>query len=73
MGYIMPKISLLKNSSGFVSPTARDKGVHTFPKGICLKENEIMRLVFELRYEDLTVQQVSHFIKGTLKILIYYQ
>ena len=48
LGYIIPKPSFLKNSSGTTTRSLGDKGVHTFPKGICLKVNVIARLEFEL-------------------------
>ena len=46
MGYLMPKASLLKNSSSTTYPFAGDKGVNTFPKGISPKENIIAWLKF---------------------------
>ena len=49
MGYLMPKLSLEKNSSGTIQPTAgKEKGVYTFPKGICLKVNKIRWLEIKL-------------------------
>ena len=42
-----------------------DKGVHTFPKGICLKVNVIARLEFELAYYDSAVQRFNHYTMRT--------
>ena len=44
-----------------------DKGFHSFPKDISSKMNVIERLEFELTYDDVIVQQVSH--DGTLHLL----
>ena len=38
-----------------------DKGVHTFPKSICLKVNVIARVDFELAYYDSAVHRVNHY------------
>ena len=38
-----------------------DKGVHTFPKGICLKVNIIARLEYELAYYDSAVYRFNHY------------
>ena len=35
-------------------------GVHTFPKGICLKVNAIALLEFEFAYHDSVVQYFNH-------------
>ena len=39
VGYLMPKPSSEKNSSGaiYLTHSWEDKGFHTFPKGICQK------------------------------------
>ena len=39
--------------------------VHIFPKGICPKENVIVRLEFELAYYDSALQCFSHYITST--------
>ena len=49
MGYLMPKPSLLKNTSDNIHSWG-DKGFHAFRKGISLKVNIIARLVIELYY-----------------------
>ena len=38
----------------------RNKRIHTFPKGISLKVNVIVRLEFELAYYDIAIQHVNH-------------
>ena len=52
----------------------KDKGVHTFPKGISLKVKAIVWLEFELAYYDSTyysvgVQYISHNVMGTLFVI----
>ena len=42
-----------------------DKGVHTFPKGICPKVNVIARLEYELTYYDSAVQRFNHYTTRT--------
>ena len=42
-----------------------DKGVHTFPKGICPKENVIAGLEFELVYYDSAIHRFNHYTTGT--------
>ena len=49
----MPKLSSLKNSSMYyLTHSWEDKGVHTFPKGICPKVNVIAWLEYEFTYYD---------------------
>ena len=38
--------------------------VRNFPEGISSKTSVIMRLEFELAYNDITVQHVSHMTRG---------
>ena len=38
-----------------------DKEVHTFLKGISLKENAIVWVEFELAYYDIAIQHVNHY------------
>ena len=40
------------------------KGVHSFPRGISPKVNAMERLLFELTYYDVKVQQNSQFAPG---------
>ena len=42
-----------------------DKGVHTFPKGICPKVNVIARLEYELAYYDSAVHRFNHYTTKT--------
>ena len=50
-GYLMPKLSLSKNSSGTIQPTATDiRESISFPNGICPKVNVIARLEFQLAH-----------------------
>ena len=39
----------------------KDKGNRTFPKGISLKVNVIVRLEFELAFYDVAVLLVNHY------------
>ena len=50
MGYLIPKLSLQKNSSGTIWPMTweENKGVHAFPKSISLKVSVIAWLEFEI-------------------------
>ena len=40
-----------------------NKGVHTFPKGICPKVNVIARLEYELAYYDSAVHRFNHYTR----------
>ena len=42
-----------------------DKGVHTFPKGICPKVNVIARLEYELANYDPVVHRFDHYTTWT--------
>ena len=42
-----------------------DKGVPTFPKGICPKVNAIARLEYELADYDSAIQRFSHYTTRT--------
>ena len=39
----------------------QDKGVHTFPNGICPKMNVIARLEYELAYYDSAIHRFDHY------------
>ena len=43
----------------YLTHSWEDKGVHTFPKGICPKVNVIARPEYELAYYDSAVQGIS--------------
>ena len=49
-----------------------DKGVHTFPKGICPKVNVIARLEYELAYYDSTVHRFNHYTTRSPPHLIVF-
>ena len=49
----------------YLTHSWEDKGVHTFPKGICLKVNVIARLGFELAYYDPAIQRFDHYTMRT--------
>ena len=53
-------IPLEEQSWYYLTHSWEDKGVHTFPKGICLKVNIIARLEYELTYYDLTITSQGH-------------
>ena len=42
-----------------------DKGVHTFPRGICPKVNVIVRLEYELAYYHSAVHRFNHYTTRT--------
>ena len=44
----------------YLTHSWEDKGVHTFPKGICPKINVIARLEYELAYYDSAVHRFNH-------------
>ena len=43
-----------------------DKGVHTFPKGICPKVNIIVQLEYKLAFDDSAVQCFNDYAMRTL-------
>ena len=49
----------------YLTHSWEDKGVHTFPKGICSKVNVIARLEFELAFYDSAVQRFNHYTTRT--------
>ena len=65
MGYLMPKLSLEKNSSGTIYPIVMgDKGVHTYHDSISPKVNAITQLEFELAYSfwNITIGHKANYI-----------
>ena len=54
----------------YLTHSWEDKGVHTFPKGICPKVNVIARLEYELAYYDSAVHRFNHYT--TRKAEVYY-
>ena len=49
----------------YLTHSWEDKGVHTFPKGICPKVNVIAQLEYELTYYDSTVHRFNHYTTRT--------
>ena len=49
----------------YLTHSWEDKGVHTFPNGICPKVNIITRLEFELAYCDSAVHRFNHYTTRT--------
>ena len=49
----------------YLTHSWEDKGVHTFPKGICPKVNVIVRLEYKLAYYDSAVQRFNHYTTRT--------
>ena len=62
MGYLVPKPSLWKNSSGTGEGEIR---FLTFSKGISLKVIVIAWLEFELTFYNVTIQHINHYTTGT--------
>ena len=53
----------------YLTHSWEDKGVHTFPRGICPKVNVIARLEYELAYYDSAVHLFNHYTTRTPPIL----
>ena len=73
VGYLMPKPSfffLEEQQWYYVTHSCEDKGVHTFPKGICPKVKVTARLEFELAYSDSTVHRFNHYTTSNMNIVI---
>ena len=49
----------------YLTHSWEDKGVHTFPKGICPKVNVIAQLEYELAYYDSAVHRFNHYTTRT--------
>ena len=56
---------LLSWQDVFDDKSWKDKGVHTFPKGICPKVNIISRLKYELAYYGSAVHRFNHYTTRT--------
>ena len=54
----------------YLTHSWEDKGVHTFPKGICPKVNVIARLEYKLAYYDSAVRRFNHYTTRTPPIWI---
>ena len=62
LGYLMPKPFSYKN---YLTHCWEDKGIYTFPNGICPKVNVIARLEYELAYYDFAVHRFNHYTTRT--------
>ncbi len=49
----------------FTHSWRENKGVHTFPKGICPKVNVTARLEYELAYYNSAVHRFNHYTTRT--------
>ena len=65
VGYLKPLL-LEELWCYYLTHSWKDKGVHTFPKGIYPKMNIIARLEYELAYYDSAVQRFNHYTTRTL-------
>ena len=66
VGYFNVKSVLLEEQQCYyLTHSWEDKGVHTFPMGICPKVNVITRLEFELVYYDFAVHRFNHYTTRT--------
>ena len=54
----------------YLTHSWEDKGVHTFPKGICPKVNVIAWMEYELAYYDSSVYRFNHYTTRTPPTLI---
>ena len=57
--------AILLEEQYYLTHSWEDKGVHTFPKGICPKVNIIARLENELAYYDSAVHRFNHYTTRT--------
>ena len=65
----MLKQSLPKNNNSTTKPELGVREVLPFPRGIRVKVNVIVRLMFELTNYDVTAQHVSYYPK----VMIYFR
>ena len=54
----------------YLTHSWEDKGVHTFPKGICPKVNVIARLEYEIACYDSAVHRFNHYTTRTHSIFV---
>ena len=54
----------------YLTHNCEDKGVYTFPKGICPKVNVIAPLEYELAYYDSEVHRFNHYTMRTPPVVI---
>ena len=55
----------------YLTHSWEDKGVHTFPKGICSKVNVIAWLEFELAYYDSAAQRFYNYTTRTPSLISF--
>ena len=61
-GLFNAKATIQEKQQGYyLTNSWKDKGVHTFPKRICLIVNVIARLEFELAYYNPAAQSFNHY------------
>ena len=53
----------------YLTHSWEDKGVHTFPNGICPKVNVIVRLDYELADYDSAVLHFNHYTTRTTPLM----
>ena len=57
--------AILIEEQYYLTHSWEDKGVHTFPKGICTKGNVIARLEYELAFYDSAGHRFNHYTTRT--------
>ena len=57
--------AILLEEQFYLTHSWEDKGVQTFPKGICPKVNVIARLEYELAYYDSAAHRFYHYTTRT--------
>ena len=62
--------AILLEEQYYLNHSWEDKGVHTFPKGICPKVNIIARLENELAYYNSAIHRFNHYTTRTPPPLI---
>ena len=63
--------AILLEEQYYLTHSREDKGVHTFPKGICPKVNIIARLENELAYYDFAVHRFNHSTTRTPPMVVW--
>ena len=56
----------------YLTHSWEDKGVHTFPRGICPKVNVKAQLEFELAYYNSAVNCFNHYTTRTSPYIFFY-
>ena len=73
-GFLLPKSSLLKNSSGTIQSISGRmiRGSYLFLRGISPKVDLIVGQEFDLVYYDVGVKHISHNVTGLLSYICIY-